>query len=72
VEPDEYVVVKVVSDEHEADLACGLLRTNGIECFYRDTDAIDSELEDFIEAGPHEILVAPADVDAAKALLPAG
>jgi hypothetical protein len=69
VEQDEYVVVKVVSGEPEADIACGLLRTNGIECFSRDTDAIDSVLEDFVEAGPHEILVAPADAAAAKELL---
>jgi len=63
------VVVKVVADETEADIVCGLLRSAGIECSYRDTEAIDSVLEDFIEAGPHEILVPASDLDAARALL---
>jgi hypothetical protein len=69
MEPDEGVVVKVVSGEPEADLVCGLLRTAGIECSYRDTEAIDSLLEDFTPAGPREILVRESDVAAARALL---
>jgi hypothetical protein len=69
MEPDEGVVVKVVSGEPEADLVCGLLRTAGIDCSYRDTEAIDSPLEDFTAAGPREILVREADVAAARALL---
>ena len=43
----EGVVVKVVSGEPEAQIVCGLLRANGIDCGYRDTEAIDSPLEDF-------------------------
>jgi hypothetical protein len=62
-------VVKVVENEAEAEIACGLLRANGIECFSRDTEAIDSEIEDFIEAGPREIVVRAADADSAKELL---
>jgi hypothetical protein len=62
-------VVKVVENEAEAQIVCGLLRANGIECFSRDTEAIDSEIEDFIEAGPREIVVRAADADAAKELL---
>jgi len=65
----EGVVVKVVSGEPEAQIVCGLLRSNGIDCGYRDTDAIDSPLEDFQSAGQREILVRPADVEMAKALL---
>ena len=67
--PEEPVVVTVVADENEAELACGLLRANGIECAYRDTEAIDSPLEDFTAAGPREILVHAADLDAARELL---
>lgn len=63
------VVVTVVADENEAELACGLLRTAGLECAYRDTEAIDSPLEDFTAAGPREILVHAADLDEARALL---
>jgi hypothetical protein len=66
---DDKVVVKVVSDEPEAELVCGLLRSAGIECAYRDTEAIDSPLEDFTAAGPREILVHEKDLEAARALL---
>ena len=69
VDPDQEVVVKVVSDEAEAEIVCGLLRSAGIECFYRDTEAIDSPLEDFTAAGPREIVVGSADADAAGKLL---
>jgi Putative prokaryotic signal transducing protein len=66
---DDPVVVKVVSDESEAEIVCGLLRSAGIECGYRETDAIDSSLEDFTAVGPREILVHPSDLEAARALL---
>ena len=69
MEPGEGVVLTVVSGEPEAEVVCGLLRTAGIDCAYRDTEAIDSPIEDFIEAGPREILVQPGDLDAARALL---
>ena len=71
MERDEGVVVTVVSGETEAEVVCGLLRSAGIECAYRDTQAIDSPLEDFIASGPREILVREADVEAARALLEA-
>ena len=48
---------------------CGLLRSAGIDCGYRDTDAIDSQFEDFTAAGQREILVHPSDQEAARALL---
>ncbi len=69
MEPGDGVVLTVVSGEPEAELLCGLLRSAGIDCAYRDTEAIDSPIEDFIEAGPREILVQPADLDAARAVL---
>jgi hypothetical protein len=69
MELNEGVVVKVVSGEPEADIACGLLRSAGIECAYRDTEAIDTPFEDFIADGPREILVHPSDLEAARALL---
>jgi hypothetical protein len=69
MEPEEGVVVTVVSDEPEAEVVCGLLRTAGIDCAYRDTEAIDSSLEEFIAAGPREILVRESDLDAARELL---
>ena len=43
-------MVTRVADATEADIACGLLRSAGIECGHRETDAIDSTLEDFTAA----------------------
>lgn len=68
---DDAVVVRVVSGEAEAQVVCGLLRSQGIECTYRDTEAIDSPLEDFIAAGSQEILVRASDLETAKELLAA-
>ncbi len=63
------VVVAVVANEQEAEMACEVLRNAGIACGYRETEAIDSPMEDFIAAGPREILVHPDDLAAAKELL---
>ena len=68
---DGAVVVKVVSRQSEAEVVCGLLRSAGIECAHRDTDAIDSSLEDFMAAGAQEILVRESDLEVAKELLEA-
>jgi hypothetical protein len=69
VAEDGTVVVKVVSGQSEAEVVCGLLRSAGIECAYRDTDEIDSSLEDFMAAGAREVIVHEADLEAAKELL---
>ena len=69
---EDTVVVKVVDDEPEAQIVCGLLRSNGIECGYRDTEQIESSLEDFTASGPREIFVHASDLEAAQALLGEG
>ena len=69
MQADDSVVVTVVSSASEADVACGLLRSAGIECAHRDTQTIESSVEDFIPAGPQEILVNAADLHAARELL---
>jgi hypothetical protein len=69
VAEEEIVVVTVVASVPEAEIVCGLLRANGIECGHRDTEAIDTPLEDFGAAGPQEILVRQADLEDAKSLL---
>ena len=66
---DEGVRLTTVPGEAEAEALCGLLRSEGIECGHRETDAIDSTLEDFTPAGPHEIVVHPRDLEDARALL---
>jgi hypothetical protein len=45
MELGDEVVLTVVSGEPEADIVCGLLRSAGIECAYRDTEAIDEPLK---------------------------
>ncbi len=69
MEPAEGVVLTVVSGAPEADVVCGLLRSAGIDCAYRDTEAIDSSLEEFTAAGPREILVRASDLEAARELI---
>ncbi|HEY1565318.1 MAG TPA: DUF2007 domain-containing protein [Gaiellaceae bacterium] len=71
MEAGDSVVLTVVSGGSEAEVVCGLLRSSGIDCAYRDTEAIDSSLEDFIAAGSREILVHESDLEAAKELLAA-
>jgi len=67
---EEVVRVTTVPGEPEAEVFCGLLRANGIKCGYRPTDEADSAFEGFGgEGGEREILVAPADLEAARALL---
>ena len=67
---DPTVVLTVVPNETEAELLCGLLRANGVECAHRETDAIDSPVEDFIPGGPREVMVYERDLEAARTLLP--
>jgi hypothetical protein len=69
VDENDTVVLKVVASGPEADIVCGLLRSAGVECSYRDTDELDSVLEDFTPSGPREILVAKSDLEAAQAVL---
>jgi hypothetical protein len=69
--PDEEVVLTVVASEAEAELVCGLLRANGIKCGYRDTEEIESSLEDFIASGPREVIVRAGDLETARELIAA-
>jgi Putative prokaryotic signal transducing protein len=70
MDSEQAVVLTVVASEPEAEALCGLLGSAGIECAYRDTEAIGTPLEDFIASGPREVLVHAKDVEAAQALLP--
>jgi hypothetical protein len=66
---DEGVVVTTVSDEIEAEVVCGLLRSAGIECGHRVTEATDSALEGIAADGPREILVHATELEAARLVL---
>ena len=61
--------VTTVSDEVEAEVVCGLLRSAGIECAHRVTKEMDSPLHGITSDGPREILVPESDLDTARALL---
>lgn len=66
---DVGVPVTIVPGEVEAETLCGLLRSAGIECAHRVTEATDSPLEGYGADGPREILVLESDLPAARALL---
>ena len=66
---DDGVVVSTVADEVEADLVCGLLRSAGIACGHRVTEATDSALDGFTSDGPREILVHESELEAAQTVL---
>jgi hypothetical protein len=66
---DEGVVVTAVSGELEADVLCGLLRSAGIECGHRVTEATDSALEGIASDGPREVLVHETELEVARAVL---
>jgi hypothetical protein len=66
---DEGVVVTTAADEIEAELVCGLLRSAGIECGHRVTEATDSAFEGIGFDGPREVLVHENDLEAARAVL---
>jgi hypothetical protein len=66
---DDGVVVTTVGDELEADVVCGLLRSSGIACGHRVTEAADSALEGFTADGPREILVHESELETARTVL---
>ena len=67
------VTLTVVHDEAEAEMVCGLLRANGVECSYRKTDlAAGAWTGGFARGGPVELLVNAKDIVTARELLPDG
>jgi hypothetical protein len=66
---EDAVPVTTVSDEVEAEVVCGLLRSAGIECGHRVTEEMDSPLHGFASDGPREVIVHKTDLEAARALL---
>ena len=64
------VPATVVRNELEAELACSLLRSVGIDCGYRQTNVAAGGLEG-LRGGWQEIMVTAGDVAAARELLAA-
>jgi hypothetical protein len=73
-EQQEHVVVKVVTDELEAEEACAFLRTEGIKCGHARTEVGESLSGTDSDWTSQAIFVAPADAERARELLdtPAG
>jgi Putative prokaryotic signal transducing protein len=67
------VTLTVVGSELEAEMLCGLLRTNGIACTYRITDLAAGMADaSYAKGGPREILVESSQLEEARKLLPDG
>jgi len=66
----EPVVLDVVGSEFEADVICGLLRSEGIETSVRKTNlAVGMADASASAAGPREILVHAANITRAREIL---
>jgi hypothetical protein len=63
------VTLTVVSTEAEAEVLCGMLRTNGVESSYRKTDMAGAWTIGFARGGPSEVLVDERDLATAQKLL---
>jgi hypothetical protein len=67
---DDEVGVTVVGSEPEAQLACQLLRTENIPCYFRPTAFAAGAGDGLVSLGsPREIVVRAADARRARELL---
>lgn len=66
----ELVHLTVVRNEAEAELLCGLLRTEGIECEHRPTNFGVGTM-DGLPGGAREVVVAEGGLDRAREILAA-
>ncbi len=64
------VSLTVVQNVAEAEVVCGMLRANGVDAEYRQTNFGAGSM-DGLSGGPQEIFVAESDAKDAQALLAA-
>jgi hypothetical protein len=67
----ELVYLTIVPNEHEAELLCALLRTEGIECDHRPTNFAVGSMDGMPGGGPREVVVAEESLERAQELLAA-
>jgi hypothetical protein len=67
---EDLVVVTVAPNETEAEIICGLLRSEGIECSYRQTN-VGAGAFDGMPGGSQEVIVAADDLQRAREVLAA-
>jgi hypothetical protein len=64
------VKLTVVGNEMEAEMVCGLLRTNGIKCWHQKTDMAAAVGQGRVSMiGPTTIFIRESDYEAARELL---
>jgi hypothetical protein len=69
---DDLVRVTVAPNEAEAEVICGLLRSEGIPCYRRQTDMAQAAFEGWTpNAGWQEIVVRARDLQHARDVLAA-
>jgi hypothetical protein len=68
----DVVVMEVVGSEPEAEMVCSLLRTAGIRCFHRSTDAGSGAADGMPVGGPRAILVREEDLTTALEVVQRG
>lgn len=67
---DDEVAITVVGSEPEAELACNLLRNEGIACYFRSTSFAAGVGDGLVSPGsPREIVVRANDAERARELL---
>jgi hypothetical protein len=67
---DDEISVTVVGSQPEAELACELLRTEGIPCYHRPTSYAAGAGDGLVSLGsPREIVVLARDAGRARELL---
>jgi hypothetical protein len=65
---EDFIVLTIVGNDTEAEIATASLRAAGIDAEYRQTNFAAGSM-DGMRGGPQEILVRPADVERARELL---
>ena len=63
------VGVTVVRNEAEAEVVCGMLRSNGVACGYEQTNFGAGAADGYPRGGPVEIFVGEGDEQKARQLL---
>lgn len=61
--------ITIVPTEAEAEIICGMLRTESINATYRKSDLAGAWTVGFASGGPVEILVDDSDITVARAIL---
>jgi Putative prokaryotic signal transducing protein len=63
------VALTMVRSEAEAEVLCGMLRSNGIKCGYQQTNVGAGAADGFTRGGVLEVFVAEEDASRAQELL---